>query len=435
MERERRAKKKANARSGRELSYAEKKIIGLLGLPTFGLALAITVVVTYVPLIARQFTTSTAIVGLIIATEGVVALILPVIAGGFSDHLKTKIGGRLPFLLAGLPFSAVALLLMGVADSMAELIVYVILFFIAYYLAYEPYRALYPDIVSNDAAGRSQSAQAVWRGAGTGLALGGGGFLFAAEKWLPFTVAAILVVASTGLFFYLLLKRHGVPPQHRKPAVSIKENYLESLKLLKSHGVLRSFVVANMLWEAALGALKSFILLYITLGLGKSKTEAAIVIAVSSVIMLGAAAISGKIADKLGRVRTMQYAAAIFGLMLLVPFITTRPLFILLILPVGAFGGATVLSLPYAILMPMMPSGRHGRLTGIYSTSRGLGIMLGPVLAGGAISLGRNLFTANGYAAMWLVCSACMLLSLPLLGRMRLEHEPHPRPRMAEQTL
>jgi MFS family permease len=78
------------------------------------------------------------------------------------------------------------------------------------------------------------------------------------------------------------------------------------------------------------------------------------------------------------------------------------------------------MALPYAVLIPLMPDEEHGALTGVYSFSRGLGTWLGPLLAGLAITLLRGTFEAtHGYQAMWLVCSASVLASLPLVGRLR----------------
>jgi hypothetical protein len=69
-------------------------------------------------------------------------------------------------------------------------------FFLAYFVAYEPYRALYPDLVSDEIAGRGQSTQAVWRGAGTGLALVGGGLLYGVGRAAPFLASAVLAAVS-----------------------------------------------------------------------------------------------------------------------------------------------------------------------------------------------------------------------------------------------
>lgn len=83
----------------------EKRTVALLGIPTLALALATTVVTTYLPVVAQGFVGSTLVVGLIIGAEGVMALWLPLVVGSWSDRLRTRIGGRLPFLIAGSPCS------------------------------------------------------------------------------------------------------------------------------------------------------------------------------------------------------------------------------------------------------------------------------------------------------------------------------------------
>ena len=68
------------------------------------------------------------------------------------------------------------------------------------------------------------------------------------------------------------------------------------------------------------------------------------------------------------------------------------------------------MSLPYALLMPMMPQGQHGAVTGLYSVSRGLGTSLGPLLGGIAVQA-----AGQDYRWVWLVCAAAILLSIPAM--------------------
>jgi hypothetical protein len=59
-------------------------------------------------------------------------------------------------------------------------------------------------------------------------------------------------------------------------------------------------------------------------------------------------------------------------------------------------------------------------LLSTHSASRGVGVMFGPLLAGLAISLLHGpLSSTEGYAAMWAVCGAAALGSVPLLLRVR----------------
>jgi MFS family permease len=165
----------------RTLQRSELRILAILGVPTFALALAITTVSTYLPVLAEDFSDSSIVIGLLIGGEGLIALWLPLVVGSWSDRLRTPLGSRLPFILAATPALVVALAVLGFVDSIAAAAVVVTVFFVAY----EPYRALYPDLVDDEIAGRAQSSQAIFRGLGTFLALVGGGLLISISDPLP----------------------------------------------------------------------------------------------------------------------------------------------------------------------------------------------------------------------------------------------------------
>ena len=208
--------------SVRPLEAAERRTLFVLGLPTAALALAITVVTTYAPVVAKDFISSTTVIGGLIAIEGLLALWLPLVVGSWSDRLQTPIGGRLPFLAAATPIAAASLAVMGLADSLGVMAVMVTLFFVAYFIAYEPYRALYPDLIPNDIAARAQSAQAVWRGAGTGLALVGGGLLLSVGDAIPFVAGSVVFSLAMAAFLRVAAPRApraGLPAPGRRRGV------------------------------------------------------------------------------------------------------------------------------------------------------------------------------------------------------------------------
>ena len=408
--------------SERELRGDERRRLAILGLPTFGMALAITAVSAYLPVVASQFTSSATVIGVIIGGEGVMALWIPVIAGSWSDRLTTPIGRRLPFILAGTPMMLVGLALMGVVDSLVAIAIVVGVFFAGYFVAYEPYRALYPDIFGEEVAGRAQGNQAVWRGLGTGAALLSGGALLTAASFLPFACAAVVLALANGAFAILLL-RYGNPPRGEAEldAQGVGEIAARVRRLLSEHPALRAYLVANALWELAMGALKTFVVLYVTVGLGFELAQASLIIGgVAAIVLLGGL-ISGKLADRFGRLRIMRAGLWVYGLALLVPVLTDSPPLLIPAVPVIALGGGMIMGLPYALLMPLMPEGEHGAITGVYSLSRGIGTTLGPILGGAAIQLlGPVLFdSTSGYAAVWVVTAAAILGSLPFLARMR----------------
>jgi MFS family permease len=401
--------------SRRALRADEKRVLALLGLPTAALALAITVVTTYLPVVAREFLDSTTVIGVLIGLEGVMALWVPLLVGAWSDDLRTPLGGRLPFLVAATPLVVVSLLLIGFANGTAVAALSAGLFFFAYFVAYEPYRALYPDLLDAAVAGRAQSSQAIFRGAGTGLALVGGGLLVSVGDSLPFFAAAAVTAVTMVVFVEVARRRRRERLRDDdEDGPSGRMSPHELLALLRDRPELGHYLLANALWEGSLSALKTFVFLFIVDGVGLSASAAAGIVGGVALVALVGAPISGALGDRLGRLRFMLAVLPVYGLGLLVPAFTQATAAIVPTMLVVGFSGGLVMTLPYAILQPLMPPGRHGALTGFYSVSRGVGAALGPLLAGLAIQLLHGPFAAtDGYAAMWLVCGGAILLSLP----------------------
>lgn len=403
----------------RSLRGAELRLLTLLGVPSFALALSITVVTTYLPVQLQTGRASTTTIGLLIGTEGLMALSLPLIVGPWSDRKQRPLGGRLPFVLAATPVIGLALAAMGLVTSVALAAPLLVVFFAAYFVAYEPYRALYPDLVEDEIAGRAQSTQAIFRGLGTVLAIIGGGLLLSLAGAVAFVVAALVATFSLG-GFSLAMARRG-PPRARPSRARSAGDQARRLKwLLVDRPELRGYLLANALWELSLGALKTFVVLYLTVGLGFRLVDSVLIVGGVALLVLGVAAVSGTLADRYGRVRVIERASLLYGASLLVPFLVTWRPAIVVATPLIAVGAGTVMTLPYALLIPLMGDDEHGTLTGFYSFSRGIGTALGPLLAGTAISLSSGIFSStHGYQATWGVCSAAVLLSIVPLRRLR----------------
>lgn len=408
------------------MSAGTRRLLLVLALPSLAMAFSTTVVSTYVPVVARHATGSALIIGVIVAGEGLMALWVPLLAGSWSDRFRERGGSRLSLVAAGVPVFASALLGLTFARSPLAIGLLVALFFAGNFLSYEPYRALYPDLLKGAIAGRAQASQAVSRGLGTIAALAGGGLLLSLWLGLPFLVAAGLQTVTV-LVLLVLLPRVSDSASGKRTRPS-REDLVSGVRglpgrvmdLVRGHPELRIYLLANTLWELALGALKTFVVLYVTVGLGHSLSSASLIIGAVAVVILLGAVVGGKLGDRWGKIDTMRYGLWLYGLALLVPAFTRWTPALLVAVPVVAFGGGLTMTLPYAILMPIMPEDSHGMMTGFYSLSRGLGVMVGPLLAGLAVQLlGGQFSSTHGYAAVWIVVAAAILLSIPVLGRLR----------------
>jgi MFS family permease len=407
----------------RGLKSRELRLLAVLGLPTFAYALATTVATTYLPVLAQEFTHSSTVVGLLIAVEGIMALLLAVPAGALSDRRAS----RLPFVRWASPVLVVALAAMGFATSLPFALVAVVVFFAAYFVAYEPYRALYPDLVDPEIAGRAQSTQALWRGLGTIVAIATGGVLLTLGRPVPFLVGAGLTAIAVGIFLALLPRDPAETDHEPGTSTGLREDLRRLRELVVRRPDLRAFMVANGLWELSLGAMKTFIILYLTKGLGVGTGLAGLAVAGGAVFIAAATPLSGKLADRFGTVRVMRCSLLLFGAGLLVPFLVDDAIVVAAVTPLVGFGGGVVMTLPYALLIPLMQDDDHGLTTGLYSLSRGVGTALGPLLAGIAIGIFSGPFAGtDGYQAMWGVCAAAILVSVPILGRLRDETSQQP---------
>jgi MFS family permease len=402
-------------------SFSElRPLIVLLALPTFGLALAISVVTTYGPVILIHILHSPTAVGALIGGEGAFALAVPLASGALSDRLPpSPFGRRFPFVVVGAPLAVAGLVLLPFSSSTLLAGVAVLAFFVGYYVYYPPYRALYADLLPRALYARAQSGQAIARGAGLGAALLAGGLLLGLWQPLPFLIGAAGLVATT----IALLPVFRLQSRCREATLPYQPASV--WRVLVQERRLRLFVLVNALWEFSFAGLKSFIVLYVVRGLGRSPAVASAVIAVVAVAYIVGAPLAGRLADRYGLVRVLRLSSLVYGVGLVVGAVPRTLTPLLIGLPVVALAGAIVLTLPQALAFTLAPVGSEGAAAGLQDFSRGIGVVLGPIAVGAAIGSSRSLFGAtHGYAAMWLVIGVPVLLAALLLRAVEAEPQP-----------
>jgi MFS family permease len=393
-----------------------RPLLLVLGLPTFGLAFAITILTTYGPPVLLSIAHSPAKVGALIGGEGAFALVVPLISGALSDRLPatTPAGKRMPFVLVGAPLAAGGLAVLPFAPDIQLAGLAILLFFVGYYLYYPPYRAIYADLLPRRLFARAQSAQAIQRGAGLGIALIAGGLLLSVWTPLAFVLgAAVLGLATLTLKPVLRLQHECAGEVADESEVSTRELFLHNRPM-------QIFAVANMLWEFSLAGLKTFIVLYVTHGLGKSSRLASAFIAIVAVSYIVGAPIASRLADRYGIVPVMAGAALVYGVALCLGLIPTTVGPMLILLPIGAVAGAILMTLPQALAFLLAPDASQGAAAGLVDFSRGVGVVFGAPAVGAAVGVFSNTLSAtSGYAVMWPTIGLPVLLSLVLLRRLR----------------
>ncbi len=400
---------------------ARRGLVWILGLGAFGLAFSITTTAAYLPPLLEKFTDSNTMIAAVLAAEGAFALTLPLVIGPWSDTFKTPMGRRRPFMLAALGPMCFCLAILAFMPNIWTMTLIVLAFFFAYYVYEPPYRGLYPDVLHESMYGRSQGVQHVLRGIALGLALVGGGFLFKVWQPAPFLLAAVATTAACGAVIHWVREATS---EGSRVFRGLRSYVRTSWTVFWEVPEVRRFLFANAAWEGTFAAMRTFVVLYITKGLGQPLSTSSAVLATVAVGYVIAALGSWKLGNRCGLARVIFGASFVYGAGLLVAGLAQEwhSWYYGLILPVAVAGG-TVMTLSWALLFKLMPAQHRGAISGLATTTKGLGLLVGPLVAGVMIDVMKPyLSKTDGYGMLWPVCALPVLAAIPLVASL-IPHE------------
>jgi len=383
----------------------------------FGLAFSLTTTAAYLPSLLSRYTDSETVIALVLGSEGLFALTLPLVIGPWSDTFQTPLGRRRPFMLVALGPICFCLALIAFMPTLWLIILLLLAFFFAYYVYEPPYRGLYPDLLPQETFGRSQGIQHLLRGVAIGGGLVGGGFLFDLWHPAPFLIAA--GVATAGCAVPVLFVREERRATNRV-FEGVRMYVSHSWRILRHDPQVRRFLICNSAWEGAFAGMRTFVVLYVVVGLGESVRVSTEVLATVASGYVVAALSASFISDRFGIGRAMFYASFIYaGGMFVAGFADSwHPEYLLLVFPVTVAGGV-VMTLAWGLLFTLMPERDRGAIAGLATTTKGIGLLIGPVVAGAAIDiLAPYLDATEGYQALWPVLGVPVAAVIPLLWRL-----------------
>jgi predicted MFS family arabinose efflux permease len=323
-------------------------------------------------------------------------------------------------MLAALWPLGFCLLLMPFMPNLWTTSLIVLAFFFAYYVYEPPYRGLYPDLLPETTYGRAQGVQHVLRGIALGAALVGGGWLFKVWDASPFVLAAFVTTAACGAAILFVSEDGG----HGRVFEGVAAYVSRSWRILREEPEVRRFLFANAAWEGTFAAARTFVVLYVIKGLGESQSVANELLAAVATGYIVAALFAGRLGDRFGIARVIFFASFLYGGGFIVAGTASawHDWYFALIVPVAIAGG-TVMTLAWGLLFKLMPVEHRGAVSGLATTTKGLGLLIGTPIAGVAIDLASPWLRAtDGYQIVWPFCGFMILAALPLVYRlMRVE--------------
>lgn len=411
-----------------------------IGLAFFAILMLWQVYNTYCPLILNDLLASsfdgdadklTYVIGIIMAMDNLVALIIMPIFGNLSDKTNTKYGKRMPYILIGMLASALIFPLIAAFFIMNSLVgVIIIMGFVL--IIMQGYRspavALMPDVTPKPLR---STANGIINLVGYIGAIIAGALAMVFKKadansnnlvylW-PFVISSICMLAAM-----IILKFKINEPkllEETKNDVELGEKMSQSIEEIKEDKPLSKkdftnliiILIAVFFWFMAFNAIETFNSLFCRDILGSEGIHGTftIILTVSSIISF--ILLSG-IANKIGRKWTIILGLIMLvmgiGLMALITFllkdvITSYVWVIYLLTVIIGIGWALVNINSYPMIVEMSNKKNVGKFTGYYYTASMIAQTATPILVGLIMS-----FNDAGLRLLYVYSLITMLVAL-----------------------
>ena len=396
--------------------------IFLLGFGFFGVSILNALYNSYVPIFLQdKFDLPARIIGIFMALDNIAALFIQPSVGPWSDRVRTKIGRRMPFILIGVPLSAVAFGFIPLAGILPLFVACTTSFFLAMAFWRTPVVALMPDITPSEKRSQANGIINFMGGVGGIIAFLAGSAMYKINPGLPFWVGSGLVIMAALLVFFFIKE----PTEHVETE---RYNILSSLMTVwndKDKSAIR-VLFAIFFWFLGYTAIEAFFTLYATNHLGISEADGSRLLGHLSLMFVLFAIPSGLIGGNFGRRKTISVgillmASAIFGISItpdatLTTVLTKLPVLgnilgISVFLMVGglAWSLININSLPMVVDMTSIE--RIGTYTGLYYLFSTMSAILGPISNGIMIDL-----TGGNYNAVMSIAPITLLIALVLIA-------------------
>ncbi len=354
----------------------------LIGLGFFTVSIVWGIYNIAMPIYLKDLGLSGVSVGAVMTIDNIFAVIFLPVFGALSDRTNTRYGRRMPFLLVGIPLSALAFILIPVTRmALIPLMITVIAmnFFMSIYRA--PTVALMPDFTPRKLRSKANGVINFMGGVGAVIAFLIGGFLFQLNEYLPFaTGSAIMIVTIIVMYLFVHEPKEIADDVHDK-------NETGTVEVEKESGVGLSLIfllLAIFFWFTGYNAVETFFSTYGELVLFIDKSQSSFMLAVFSAMLVVFSIPSGLLATKIGRKRTILIGiVALLAVFLGANFVggsNSNLLYILL--AIGGVSWALININSYPMVVEMTPNKGIGKYTGYYYFFSMLAAIVSPILFG-----------------------------------------------------
>ena len=342
---------------------------------------------SYVPPLLQRHLASSALVGGAMGIDNVLALCLVPLVGALSDATRTRLGRRVPYLLAALPVTAIALAAIPFAERLGllALLLAMIVTDVAIAVWRAPFLALLADLIPSIHRPKTEGILGVAMCLGAMLVLGGARNL-SARPALPFALGGALVL-GVWLVYAAFLREPACLAQleKKRPVIAPFRSLREALTGSDGHAL--RFFSACLLFHMAFQSFSSWFTIHGSERFHTTVANASLgFIAVAVSTLIGSMP-AGWLGARFGRRRMTLIGLA--GMTLACALMHVVPTLSAAVAVLFLFGLSW--SIPVANLPPMAfelgTTARAGALAGAFLLVQSAAGVLGPALVGGWFDL------------------------------------------------
>ena len=383
-------------------TFNYKKIF-ILGLGFFSISLLWQLYDFYVPLFLRTYIDSQFQINAIMTFDNILAVSLIPYFAALSDRTHTRFGRRMPYLIIGIPLSAIFFAFLPNFNSFLYLILVLFLFNITMAIYRAPTIALMPDITPKKQRSKANGIINFMGGLASVLVFSIGAILYEKSRSLPFSISSALIILSLILLF-VFVKEPDTGVQTKEEKINIRN----SLKEIKNSKNLNTFYILGAIfswflgYQGVLATFSNYTVIY----LKAPVKQGSFTILFFALFFLIFAIPSGFIGTKLGKKKTIEFG--IIGLVisfLILAFIRVDfsllglnyNHFMMIFFATGGISWALININSYPLIIDQAPEEKVGTYTGLYYFASSLAAITGPLIMGFVIDLlgfGTMFFTA-----------------------------------------
>ena len=373
----------------------------LLGLGFFCISITWSLYNSFVPIFLNKYISSAFIIGLIMTFDNIAAITLQPFFGALSDRTNTKYGRRMPYLLIGIPVSAVFFFLIPYEFSLVSLIAIVMCFNITMSTYRAPTVALMPDLTPSPLRSKANGIINFMGGFGALLAYFAGSRIYDYDRHMPFMGTSLLMLLAV-LILYKAIKEPAAPALEDKEKSGIMVAFKEILSDKDKSALFILFAI--FFWFIGYQGVEALFTLYGVKHLGIKESSAALTLGFFSFSFLVFAIPSGFIATRVGRKRTIK--AGLIGLIIVFAAILfTKDITVIRgLMLIGGMFWAFVNINSYPMVVEMTTDSKIGAYTGLYYFFSSMSAILGPPLFGKLIDI-------IGYGVLFILALCFFLMA------------------------